>query len=884
MDVRQVSGLRQGVSGCRRSEWRRSGDVRFWEGLVAQVDGPPRAARPQSCLEGNLMEDWLQTLEKLQARPAEPQCRAFTDRTASLPALPNTTSPGPTLSPGYYCLQNRDWTPSVSSLDSLDSLDSHPGLEVREKARIKVAPSAQKAKLCRLSPVRIGWLPLQRHVVISNNPKPVQHLSGTNSQVKLKPPITPVFSSSSEKTCGSEGRTVEWSGTGASPGAQRPWRIPGHGSAQVSGSGNQSMAQDRTSSEQMLHSQSDELQPNSLKWITPVQRRGSIDRNAAQTSKHSSSISSITITSRKVVRSSSLPGRRTSSPLTINSADQQQTADSAKNINPQQSRPVPPQRKAVVVKVTEHREETRSVLQPGDKNSLTTEGSCSTPFSNVTSKRNQVYATSDLTSLDLESYTTSAPTFRDTPDPSNPRLTPRASTSRSPGSSTPTSQDTLQPAVVLRRKATIVKVEQRESCRREAKGGLEHRHSYIEGFRATSPVTYTSNPSHSNTQPLLPNEPSASASHSRALDSVQPSKSNEKEKELHRSTLSFQLSSPSNRPPLHHRHSREGPRRRRPASCYASVYSLSEPSAGAAKDPGFQSMTSALPQKTNIDPVSFTGSSSNRRWSTGGAGSCDEIYPERDSSAGDGGQRHKDPALLRSQQPFTLIKVPESSAHATHDAVLALNAAAVIANIKRQSLQRKSSQTHSGAKGEIPPALQSQTAVSGDKVCDGEPTAETPPNTPNTIRTPAHGEKNHYTEFIPLTTPDQPHTHSLRVTLEQRRPDFIRRSQTRVQAVEQRRRERLQLHTTTHTPIHTPTHTTTHTPTPAPRHRDNTFTSRDRSISVKQQQLRRNQNNLPEVKRRREEERRKITSQTNRLRVQRFKQKILDQVLHRGKD
>ncbi|XP_072523595.1 (E2-independent) E3 ubiquitin-conjugating enzyme FATS isoform X2 [Salminus brasiliensis] len=838
----------------RRPEWRRSGDASYWEGLVAQVDRPPRAARPQSCLEGNLMDDWLQTLKRLQAHPVQQQVPAFADRTASMPVLPNKTVTGSQHYPSYPSLQNREWTPSVSlslgesSLDSLDSLDSHPGLEVRERARIKVAPSAQKAKLCRLTPVRIGWLPLQRHVVITNSPK-TAHRLGNTSPVKLKPPITPVLSSGSVKACGSEDRPAEWSEFGMCSGVQRPWRIPGHGSAQAAGSGNHAPAK---GNEDMAHDtasrgQMPELQPNGLVWATPVRRRGSIPQSSmtidsSSTPRHSSSISSITITSRRVVRSSSLPdtnlpqqaGMRAPSPLTDGLTQPRQ-------VTPRKGR------KAVVVKVTEQRAETMSVLQASDKSSLTTGGSCSSPISDMAPRRNPAIAPSNHTCLELESQTSA-------PAPAIRRHSPVSSISL------PT-PETHQP-VVLRRKATIVKVEHRESYRREAKGELEHRHSYTGGFRATSSVTYTSNPSHTNTEPLLPNEPSVAGSESQALGSVRPNKVNEKVKELHRSTLSFQLNSP----PLHNPCSLEGPRRRRPASCYASMFSPSEPSPIASKDPGFQSTTSALPQKTNIDPASSTSSSSNRRWSTGAAESRDEIYPGRDGSAGDGEQKQRESALPGNQQPFTLIKVPGSSAHAAHDAILALNAAAVIANVRRQSQQRKSLQAHRSAKRKIEPSFQSQTAEAsgGDEVCNGERPAAAAA-LPLDSGTPACVQPWH-AEFVPLQTADQysSNTHTLSA-LEQRRPDFIRRSQARVQAVEQKARERLQLHTHT----------------PAQRRTDNTFKSHDRSISGKQQQFRRN---LPEAKRRKEEERRKLASQTNRLRAELFKKKILEQVLHRGKD
>ncbi|XP_036427980.1 (E2-independent) E3 ubiquitin-conjugating enzyme FATS isoform X2 [Colossoma macropomum] len=902
MDVKSESWqrppkLRQdGTSHLRRTpEWRRSGDESYWEGQVAQADRPPRAARPQSCIEGRLMDDWLQTLEMLQAHPVQQQVPAFVDRTASMPVLPSKMITGSLNYSSYPYFQKREWTPSMSpspgdsSLDSLDSLDSQSGLDTQHKAQIKMAPSAQKAKLCRLAPVRIGWLPLQRHVVMTSSPNTAHH-HGNTSQVKLKPPITPVLSSSSVKAPGSESgdRPAEWRGVGVSSGVQRPWRIPEHSSTQAAGSGNRApverdheVAHDPASRGQMPRSQNSELQPNSLMWTTPVRRRGSVPQSSSFTDgspppKHSSSISSITITSRKVVRSSSLPdtsippqaGGRAPSPMAINSHQ----TDLAKYPHSQYSRQVTPRRKAVVVKVTEQRAESSRVLQACDKDNPVDTFPChQTPgegssSSKLPKRRSPSPAISNLTSV--ENHTTPAHVSV----PARDNFPPGISSVASRDSSVPstlTTPETYQP-VVLRRKATIVKVEHRESYRSEAKGRVEHRHSYTEGFRATRSVTFTSTPSYANTEPLLTNEPSLA-------ESAQAGKSNEKVKELHRSTLSFQLSSPSsNGPPLDNSHSPVGHRPRRPASCYASMFIPPEPSANDSKDPGFQSTSSALPQKTNIDPGSSTGSSSNRRWSTGGgAWSRDEIYPGRGSSAGDVGQWQRESALLGNQQPLTLIKVPESSADATRNAVVALNAAAVIANIKWQSQQRKRAQSHSSTKGDIDPLSQRKTAErdGGDKVCNGEQGPEVDLSVESKT---AACVKHWHAEFVPLQTTDKsPSNTDTLSALEQRRPDFIRHSQARVQALQKRARERRQLHS------HTPTQTTMQ------RQRDNIFKSQDRSISGKkqqQQQFRQNYSHLPEVKRRKEEERRKLASQTNRLRAELFKKKILEQVLHRGKD
>ncbi|XP_066522227.1 (E2-independent) E3 ubiquitin-conjugating enzyme FATS isoform X2 [Hoplias malabaricus] len=738
--------------------------------------------------------------------------------------------------------------------------------------------------MCYLAPVRIGWLPIQRRVVMTNSPTTAHH-HGNTSQVKLKPPITPVISSGPVRTSGSD-TGAQWSGARLSSGAQQPWRIPGHGSTQAAGSGNcapaerdQDTARDPSGRGQMPRSQNSKLQHNSLLWTktAPGQRRGSMPQSSpfipplsdgSPDTKHCSSISSITITSRRVVRSSSLPDTslppQAGSPMTINS----QQTDPAKFLETQYTSQVPPHRKAVVVKVTEHKERS-TAFQPSDKKNTVDAVPCNqTPgensFSNLITRRSPCPAIFNLSST--ENRTLPALVNETTKDNLAPGIS-RESHSSSP--SNLTTPETHHP-VVLRRKATIVKVEHRESVRRESKERAEHRQSYTEGFRATSSVTYTSNPSHTSTAPPLANEPQLAGFENQALGYVQPRRSNEKVKELHRSTLSFQLSSPSSRSNCW-----EVLRPRRPASCYARMFSPTEPSTDAS-DPGFQSTSSALPKKTNIDPLSSGGSGSNRRWSTGGgAGSRDEIYPGRDSTAGDVGQRQKESTLLGNQPPLTLIKVPESSTNAAYDAVMALNAAAVIANIKKHSQQRKRAQTHSSIKREVAPLSQSKPAESGggDKVSNGELGSEV--SLPLETETAAC-VRHWHAEFVPFQNTDKSSSNinTLSKALEQRRPDFIRRSQARVHALQQHTQERLQLRTTTssQTPVH--------------RQRDNIFKSQDRSVSVKQlQQLHfRNHSDLPEVKRRKEEESRKLTSQTNRLRAELFKKKILEQVLHRGKD
>ncbi|XP_035519573.1 uncharacterized protein LOC118329474 [Morone saxatilis] len=129
-------------------------------------------------------------------------------------------------------------------------------------------------------------------------------------------------------------------------------------------------------------------------------------------------------------------------------------------------------------------------------------------------------------------------------------------------------------------------------------------------------------------------------------------------------------------------------------------------------------------------------------------------------------------------------------------------------------------------------------------------------------------------------------TLSLKEALELFRPDFISRSQGRLRRLEQRalRRRTLQdsnpdleqgLRESNYKQKRNCT-----TPDPLS---DNLFKPRERSISGREMQLRsrRIYNKLPEVTKKKEEEKKRAVSQTNRLRAEVFKKRLLDQILQR---
>ncbi|XP_076834950.1 (E2-independent) E3 ubiquitin-conjugating enzyme FATS isoform X2 [Brachyhypopomus gauderio] len=132
---------------------------------------------------------------------------------------------------------------------------------------------------------------------------------------------------------------------------------------------------------------------------------------------------------------------------------------------------------------------------------------------------------------------------------------------------------------------------------------------------------------------------------------------------------------------------------------------------------------------------------------------------------------------------------------------------------------------------------------------------------------------------------NQPQALSLKEALEHFRPDFISRSQRRVRQLEERARRRQRSQTAAMAVESEGSNKRQNCTKPHPLS-DNLFKPKDRLISGKEMQLRskRIYNKLPEVTKKKEEERRRLVQQTNRLRAEVFKKKLLDQVLQRNGD
>ncbi|XP_019945511.2 uncharacterized protein [Paralichthys olivaceus] len=131
-----------------------------------------------------------------------------------------------------------------------------------------------------------------------------------------------------------------------------------------------------------------------------------------------------------------------------------------------------------------------------------------------------------------------------------------------------------------------------------------------------------------------------------------------------------------------------------------------------------------------------------------------------------------------------------------------------------------------------------------------------------------------------------PQTLSLKEALQLFRPDFVSRSQGRVRRLEQRSRRRRALQDPNPDLVQglreDGGRQKRNCTTPDPLS-NNLFRPRERSISGREMQLRsrRIYNKLPEVTKKKEEEKRRAVSQTNRLRAEVFKKRLLEQVLQR---
>lgn len=207
--------LRRPAAHLRRAPgWRRSGDEAHWESFISEgepsVSHPPRVPRPQSAIEGGELDIWLRHLQAIQSKlraPAEDQVPAFNDRTASMPVLNKEAVGCAWRHTGSFPFSRGSSSCGSSSLCE-SSLGSQESLQTGyflpperrgswERAHIMQAPNKEQTQLSYISPVKIGWLPIQRKAtVVDNASKKHQAQDHSAGHVRHIPPLQ-MFSGSS---------------------------------------------------------------------------------------------------------------------------------------------------------------------------------------------------------------------------------------------------------------------------------------------------------------------------------------------------------------------------------------------------------------------------------------------------------------------------------------------------------------------------------------------------------------------------------------------------------------------------------------------------------------------------------------------------------------
>ncbi|KAK9530223.1 hypothetical protein VZT92_011743 [Zoarces viviparus] len=893
--------LRGPAAHLRRApSWRRSGDESYWKSLIPEgevlprVSRPQRAPRPQSAIEGGRQLDgWLEHLQRIESEllraPVHGQAPAFSDWTTSMPVLDKEPS-GPVWRqpevPSYSRASSSCGSPSLceSSLGSQESLQtgflSPPERRGSwERAQIMQAPRKEQAQLISMAPVKIGWLPIQRRVMtVGDACNQNQYSDHSAGQVKLKQAITPTFQKNRATANRHQDGEVEKSQTSPNALGVKTWQTPDQDSADInqvpekrsfpaneedrpggfqalrrrwntnrvpvfpggsqsnvlptgtSSVPNRSSLMKTTSTVPLKQAPAhqttfaDPCKPHALlrgtsstdtnKSQRPLHRTGGvqpiratvplcrtnsgsqpshIQTNSAVTTlipQSKAGFSSITISSRKVSRSASLPGSGESRSPSMDPDSRQATV----------------QRKAIIVKVTEQR-------------------TISSPFS---STKNM---------------------------------------------GTPPASHALDP-VVHRRKATIIKVtEHRESYSpvKESSGPRhpEYRHSYTEGVYKENNTwsegkhsQHSAAPSHLRLDSTKrPN--SAVAPHTHTLDP------GTNDGTLHRSTLSLSVSSPpaiaapkpSEVSPK--AAGQRSDRPHRPLSCYGNMFGHTEPSRENMTQPAARKWSFGLPQGASIKPANSSSSVVSRQTAVEEAGRlvADTLQPN-------GGQQERLPpenAMRRASSCLTLIKAPDPNSHQSEEEVLALNAAAIIANIK---LQRQLS------KKKTPNGKSEKDSTASPEGDTDEGKCVKPHPDERTIQ--HHNQPNGAFE-----TESSPKTTSLQDALQRSRPDFISRSQGRLRELERRAQERRDQADSGGPRSDAAVRQRRARSGRGTSPNDNFSKPRDKAITGKEMQSR-SRRPPAEVKRKKEEAKKREVCLSNRQRVELFKKKLLDQILQRS--
>ncbi|XP_031170819.2 (E2-independent) E3 ubiquitin-conjugating enzyme FATS isoform X1 [Sander lucioperca] len=907
--------LRRPADHLRRAQsWRRSGDESYWESLITEgevlpcVSRPPRAPRPQSAIEGHQLDGWLEHLQRIESEllraPVHDQVPAFSDWTTSMPVLDKEATgrawrqPGiPSFSRGSSsCGSPSLYESSLGSQESLQTgfLSPPEHRESLERAHMMQAPRKEQAQLSSLAPVKIGWLPIQRRVMMVDDAcNQSQFLDHSAGQVKLKQTITPTVQKNLATANRHQDGEVERSQSAL---GEKTWQTPDQGSPNI-----------KQVPEKLSFPANEGYRP--VGW--QALRRGWNTNRVSAFPGGSQSTDLPTGTSSDPNRKSSLMKTTSIDPLNHAPLHQTTVANPFKPSHTLLQRPnstdtnkthTPLHRIGSVqpIRATAPLCRTNSISQPShiQTNSVVTTliPQKKAGFSSITISSRKLSRSCSLPGSDTcnhssrSSESASSPLSHQSMDPNarhvtvqrkativkvtEQRMTSSPSTKRAGTQPTSHTLDT----VVHRRKATIIKVTTHKESYSPAKARSgtrhpEYRHSYTEGVYKENSMWSPGNHSQHNAAPSYHHLDSTKGPNSAKATNASTSDPEKNGRTLHRSTLSLFVSNlPAIAAPAPSEVSPKAVGQRlnrphRPLSCYGNMFGHTEQSKENVTQPAASKWSFEQPQETNINPVNSDSSFISHRTAAKEAGElvADTLKPN-------GGQKERLPpeiAVRRASPCLTLIKAPDPHSHQSQEEVLALNAAAIIANIKLQRQLSKKKTPNGNCEKDSAASPQGNTAVTEDGKC-----MKPHPDQ----RTVQHHNQPH-APFVPLS-PD-PQTLSLQDALQRSRPDFISRSKSRLQELERRAQERRDLADSVDPRSDAALRQKRAHSAKCTSLNDNLFKPRDRAITGKEMQLRSKRSHA-EVKKKKQEEKKREACLSNRQRVELFKKKLLAQLLQRS--
>ncbi|XP_034716540.1 (E2-independent) E3 ubiquitin-conjugating enzyme FATS isoform X2 [Etheostoma cragini] len=822
--------LRRPADHQRRAQsWRRSGDESYWGSLLTEgealprVSLPPRAPRPQSAIEGHQLDDWLEHLQRIESKllraPVHGQVPAFRDWTTSMPALDKVATGRAWRQPGIPSFSrglSSCGSPSLceSSLGSQESLQtgflSPPKhSESWERAHMMQAPRKEQAQLSSLSPVKIGWLPIQRRVMMvgdaCNQSQFLDHSGPKTLQVKLKQTITPTVQKNLAAANRHQDGEVERSQSAL---GAKTWQTPDQGSSNI-----------KQGPEKQSFPANEGYKP--VGW--QALRRGWNTNRVSAFLEGNQSNEIPTGTSSDPNRKSSVMKTTSTVPLEHAPLHQTTVADPFKpshtllqrtNSTDTNKTHMPLHRTGSVqpMRATAPPCRTNSISQPSH---IQTNSAVTTlipqnkaGFSSITiSSRKLSRSLSSLPGPNTCNHSSqssefaSSPTSHQSMDPNARQVTVQrkativkvteqrmVSSSSTKRAGTPATSPTLD-TVVHRRKPTMIKVTKHNESYDPAKAGSgtrhpEYRHSYTEGVYKENSTWSPGNHLQHNAAPSYHHLDSTMEPNSTEAPNPSTADPEKNGRTLHRSTLSLFVSNlPAIAAPAPSEVSpkvfgQRSDRPHRPLSCYGNMFGHTEPSKENGTEPAASKWSFEQPQETDINPVNSDSSFISRRTAAKETGQlvADTLKPD--------GQKKRllpEIAVRRASPCLTLIKAPDPRSHQSQEEVLALNAAAIIANIKLQRQLSKKKSSNGNCEKDIAASPQGNTVVTEDREC----------MKPHPDQGTVQGHNQPHAPFVPLS-PD-PQTLSLQDALQRCRPDFISRSKSRLRELELRAQERRDL-------------------------------------------------------------------------------------------